>query len=60
MTTARNPRTKPERASAGSELSLVDGCPGDRVEAFTTTDPTGAAVQVTRCLDCAAASYERE
>lgn len=59
MTAAKTPRTKPDDAPA-SPLAHVDGCPSDRIDTFTTTDPKGAAVKVTRCLDCASANYERE
>jgi len=58
MTTTKTPRAKP--APRPAELSHVEGCPGERIEAFTTADAQGAEVKVTRCLDCAAATYERE
>lgn len=57
-TTAKTPRTKSARPSP--DLLHADGCPGERIEVFTTTDPAGDTVKVTRCLDCAAATYERE
>ncbi len=60
MTTAKTPRTKPGSERAGSPLSHVDGCSGERIETFTTSDPKGETVTVTRCLDCPAAVYERE
>ncbi len=58
MTTAKTPRAKP--TPPAPELSHVDGCPGERIEVFTTSDPKGETVTVTRCLDCPAAVYERE
>lgn len=60
MTTPKTPRGKQEPESTSSPLAHADGCPADRIDSFTITDPKGTPVRVTRCLDCGSANYERE
>ena len=52
------PSTARETSELAEQIRHRDGCPEERIETYTATNPERRAIEVARCVDCGEAIYE--